>query len=312
MRRYGSVLSVAAAGLAVFALAMVSGHSDWLDISSRILAYALAAASLDLLVGYRGMISFGHATFLLSGAYTVGILGAEGPSSAWIQWPAAIGISAALAALIGALSLRAGGVYFIMLTLAFSQMVYFIFVGLSRYGGDDGLQIYPRSGLPFGLQLDDPPTLYLTVLAAVVIGLFILARVVNSHFGLVIRGCRQNETRMRALGYRTYRYRLAAFTMGGAVCGLAGALLANISGFVSPALGSWDKSGELLVMVIVGGQGTLIGGLLGAVVLIGLESLLSEQTQHWPLAIGFILVLVALWLPNGLRSLVTWRRVRRG
>jgi branched-chain amino acid transport system permease protein len=223
-----------------------------------------------------------------------------------------VGISAALAGVIGALSLRAGGVYFIMLTLAFSQMVYFIFIGLSRYGGDDGLQIYPRSGLPFGFELDDPATLYLTVLGAVVVGFFVLTRVVNSHFGLVLRGCRQNETRMRALGYPTYRYRLAAFVMGGAVCGLAGALLANVSGFVSPALGSWEKSGELLVMVIVGGQATLIGALFGAVVLIGVESLLSEQTQHWPLVIGFILVLVALWLPNGLRSLVTWRRLRRG
>jgi branched-chain amino acid transport system permease protein len=312
MGRYGSVLSLAAAGLALFALAMLSGHAEWLDISSRILGYALAAASLDLLVGYGGMVSFGHATFLLSGAYAVGILGAEGVSSAWVQWPAAVGISAALAGVIGALSLRAGGVYFIMLTLAFSQMVYFIFIGLSRYGGDDGLQIYPRSGLPFGFELDDPATLYLTVLGAVVVGFFVLTRVVNSHFGLVLRGCRQNETRMRALGYPTYRYRLAAFVMGGAVCGLAGALLANVSGFVSPALGSWEKSGELLVMVIVGGQATLIGALFGAVVLIGVESLLSEQTQHWPLVIGFILVLVALWLPNGLRSLVTWRRLRRG
>jgi branched-chain amino acid transport system permease protein len=150
------------------------------------------------------------------------------------------------------------------------------------------------------------------VLATVVAGFFVLSRVVASHCGLVIQGCRQNETRMRALGYRTFRYRLVAFVIAGAVCGLAGALVANTTGFVSPALGGWERSGELLVMVIVGGQATLFGPLLGAVVLIAVELVLSEQTQHWPLIIGALLVFVALALPNGLRTLLGWRAKPHG
>jgi branched-chain amino acid transport system permease protein len=299
-----AALLLALVGLGVLALARATGHLEWLDVANRVLVYGLAAASLDLLVGYGGMVSFGHATFLLCGGYAVGILSQEGVASVFVQWPVAVGAAALLAMGIGALSLRAGGVTFIMLTLAFSQMVYYVFVGLSRYGGDDGLQVFPRSAFPFGLDLDDPVSLYLTVLVTVTAGFFVLSRVVGAHLGLVLGGCRQNETRLRALGYPTFRYRLAAFVIGGALCGLAGALLANVSGFVSPALGGWERSGELLVMVIVGGQGTLFGPLLGAVMLIAVEDVVSEQTQHWPLLIGAVLVLVALFLPSGLRTLL--------
>jgi branched-chain amino acid transport system permease protein len=296
-------------GLALYAAAKLGGQWIWIEIGSRVLVYALAAASLDLLVGYAGMVSFGHAAFLLCGGYAVGILAREEIVSGFVQWSVAIAASAVLAVGIGALALRTGGIYFILLTLAFSQTLFYVFTGLSVYGGDEGLQVYPRSEF-FGLiDLNDPDTMYLVVLAVVTCGYLLLQRVVSSPFGLVLQGCRRNENRMRALGYETFRYKLMAFVIAGAVCGLAGALLANVTGFVSPEYGSWQRSGELLVMVILGGMGTLSGPLVGAVALIGLETAISEQTDHWPLILGPILVLVAIWLPNGLRTLsVLWRR----
>ncbi|MBX9841268.1 MAG: branched-chain amino acid ABC transporter permease [Xanthobacteraceae bacterium] len=296
-------------GLILFGLAHLLGQSLWIEIGSRVLVYALAAASLDLLVGYAGMVSFGHAVFLLCGGYAVGILAKEGITYGLVQWPVAIAASSVLAAGIGALALRTGGIYFILLTLAFSQMVFYVFTGLSTYGGDEGLQVYPKSEFFRGVDLGNPDTMFLAVLVAVTLGFFVLQRVVSSPFGLVLQGCRQNEMRMRALGYETFYYKLVAFVIAGAVAGLAGALIANVTGFVTPDYGSWQRSGELLVMVILGGMGTLRGPLVGAVALLLLETVISEKTDHWPLILGSILVLVAIYLPNGLRTLATlWRR----
>jgi branched-chain amino acid transport system permease protein len=294
---------IAVLGIAFFAIATVSGQSIWIDIGSRVLVYGLAAASLDLLVGYAGMVSFGHAMFLLCGGYAVGILAREGWVSGFMQWPVAMGASAALALLLGPLVLRTGGVYFILLTLAFSQMLFFVFTGLSAYGGDEGLQVYPRSEFVFGLDLNNPTTLYFVVLATACCGIYCLHRFTQSPFGLVLKGCRQNEPRMRALGYETFKFKLIAFVVAAAVCGLAGALLANVTGFVSPEYGSWHRSGELLVMVIFGGMGTIFGPVFGAIVILVLENVISEQTEHWPLILGAAFLAVALYLPNGLRSL---------
>lgn len=295
-------------GIAFYAAAHLLGVSFWVEIGSRVLVFALAAASLDLLVGYAGMVSFGHAMFLLCGGYAVGILAKEDIVSGLLQWPVALASSAALAAVIGVLALRTGGIYFILLTLAFSQMVFYVFTGLSTYGGDEGMQVYPRSQFFGLLDLGNPDTMYLVALVVVSAGFFLLQRVVSSPFGLVLQGCRQNETRMRALGYETFWYKLLAFVISGAICGLAGALLANVTGFVSPEYGSWQRSGELLVMVILGGMGTLSGPLVGAVALIALETVISEKTDHWPLILGPTLVLVAIWLPHGLRTLASlWR-----
>lgn len=306
------IASLALLGLAFFAIAHLSGHAIWIDIGSRVLVYGLAAASLDLLVGYAGMVSFGHAVFLLCGGYAVGILAREGVVSGFVQWPVAIVVSAALAAVIGPLALRTGGIYFILLTLAFSQMVFYLFTGFSTYGGDEGLQVYPRSQFVSFIDLSNPSTMFIVILLMVCVSLLILQRLVKSPFGLVLLGCRQNENRMRALGYETFRYKLVAFIISGAACGLAGALLANVSGFVSPEYGSWQRSGELLVMVILGGLGTLRGPLVGAVFLLVLENAVSDLTDHWPLILGVILVLVAIYLPNGLRTLsVLWRRYER-
>lgn len=296
-------------GLILFALAHLLGQSLWVEVGSRVLVYALAAASLDLLVGYAGMVSFGHAVFLLCGGYAVGILAKEGVTYGFVQWPIAIIASSILAAGIGALALRTEGIYFILLTLAFSQMVFYLFTGLSTYGGDEGMQVFPRSEFIPAVDLSNPNTMFLVVLVTVTIGYFVLQRVVRSPFGLVLQGCRQNETRMRALGYETFNYKLLAFVIAGAVGGLAGALLANVTGFVTPDYGSWQRSGELLVMVILGGMGTLRGPLVGALALLLLETVISEKTDHWPLILGFILVLIAIYLPNGLRTLATlWRR----
>ncbi len=296
-----------------FAGAHLIGQPLWIEIASRVLVYALAAASLDLLVGYTGMVSFGHAMFLLSGGYSVGILAREGIVSGLIQWPVAIATSAALAAAVGAVVLRTGGIYFIMLTLAFSQMLFYVFTGLSSYGGDEGLPVFPRSEF-FGLiDLTNPDQVYLVVLLVVCAGFFVMNRVVASPFGLVLQGCRQNEARMRALGYETFRYKLLAFIIAGAICGMSGALLANVSGFVSPEYGSWQRSGELLVMVILGGMGTLYGPLLGAIALLGIETVVSEKTSHWPLILGPLLILVAIYLPRGLHTLSVWKsRERHG
>lgn len=304
-QRYTVVILLA--GVTFFTGAHLVGQPLWIEIASRVLVYALAAASLDLLVGYTGMVSFGHAMFLLCGGYSVGILAREEFVSGLLQWPVAIGSSALVAAVVGTVVLRTSGIYFILLTLAFSQMLFYVFTGLGSYGGDEGLPVFPRSQF-FGLvDLTNPDHVYIVVLLAVCAGFFVLKRVVDSPFGLVLQGCRQNEARMRALGYETFRYKLLAFVIAGAVCGLSGALLANVTGFVSPEYGSWQRSGELLVMVILGGMGTLYGPLLGAIALLGLETIISEKTTHWSLILGPILILVAIYVPNGLRALKVWK-----
>lgn len=306
------VVMMTVGGLAFYAFVQMTGQPVWLDVGSRVLVYALAAASLDVLVGYAGMVSFGHAVFLLVGGYAVGILSREGIVSGFVQWPVAIGASAALAVVIGTLALRTGGVYFILLTLAFSQMVYYLFTGFSTYGGDEGLQVYPRSEFVRLVDLNDPASLFLVILFCVVASFVCLQRLVKSPFGLVLQGCRQNEARMRSLGYETFKYKLIGFVISGAVCGLAGAMLANVSGFVSPEYGSWQRSGELLVMVILGGMATLRGPFLGAVFLLVLETVISDQTDHWPLMLGSLLVFVAIYLPNGLGTWsFIWRRRER-
>ena len=309
-RRYFAAL-ILIAGMAFFVSAHLTGQSLWIEVAARILVYALAAASLDLLVGYAGLVSFGHAMFLLSGGYAVGILAREGYVSGFVQLPAAIILSAALAAAVGAVVMRTAGIYFILLTLAFSQMLFFVFTGMSKYGGDEGLPLFPRSDFLKLIDLTNTDTVFLFVLGIVCFSFFAMQRLVESPFGLVLKGCKENEARMRALGYETFWYKLLAFIISGAICGLAGALLANVTGFVSPEYGSWQRSGELLVMVILGGMGTLYGPVIGAIFLLGLETAISDLTSHWPLVLGPILLLVAIYFPNGLRSKLSRRRRER-
>ena len=284
--------------------ALLAADQDfYISFASRIMIYAIAATSLNLILGYGGMISFGHAAFLGAGAYVVGILMAEGVDSAWIAWPAAVVLSGLFALVIGALSLRTRGVYFIMITLAFAQMMYYVFISLKEYGGEDGLNLPTRSIVGLGVNLKDDTTFYYVVLACLAACLLGLHRLVHSRFGRVIAGIRENETRMEAIGFPTYKYKLVCFVIAGAVCGLAGALLSNQSNFVSPKLIEWTQSGSLMIMVILGGIGQLYGGAVGAAVLLILEEVLSAYTIYWQLPVGIVLLAVVLFAPRGVAGL---------
>ena len=270
----------------VFVFPLAAKHWDqlfYVSFATRIMIFALAATSLNLILGYGGMVSFGHAAFVGAGAYTVGILMAQGTSSAWLAWPAAMAVSGLLATVIGAICLRTRGVYFIMITLAFAQMMYYIVVSMGSYGGDDGLNLAARSSVGFGIELRDEVTFYYVRARHPDLGALSAAALVTARFGRVIQAIRENETRMEAIGFPTYRYKLICFVIAGGVAGLAGALIANQNSFVSPNLLQWTQSGTLMVMVILGGVGYLYGGVLGALVFLVLEEVLSGYTIHWQL-----------------------------
>ncbi|MGY4575529.1 branched-chain amino acid ABC transporter permease [Bradyrhizobium pachyrhizi] len=288
----------------------VTGNIFILTLFTRIVIFALAAASLNLIMGYGGMMSFGHAAYLGIGGYAVGILAAEGIGSGFIQWPVALAVSALFALLIGALSLRTRGVYFIMITLAFAQMAYYIASALSRYGGDDGLTVYKRSDFAGLINLSDRNQFYYLCLACLFGGLYLIWRIVNSRFGLVVQGVRSNEQRMQAIGFHANRYRLVCFVISGTICGLAGALLANNTDFVSPAVMYWTRSGDLMVMVILGGMGSLFGPVIGTIVYLLLEELLSQFTEYSGLILGPVLLLIVLFARGGIMGLLG--RMRRG
>ena len=310
-RRQAVHLTALAVALLLPPVALAMDEPFFVSLASRMLIYGLVAASLDLILGFGGMVSFGHAAFFGVGGYTVGILFAHGfdgsvflglfpgGDNALIVWPLAMLVSCLLALVIGAVSLRTGGVYFIMITLAFAQMLYYFFVSLETYGGDDGLSMYGRSRLP-GLDLSDDATFYYVCLALLLAFLWLGRRLVASRFGMVIAGVRENERRMVALGFPVYRYKLACFAIAGAVAGLAGALAANQTEFVSPGLMHWTKSGEIMVMVIMGGMGTLVGPVFGAAVFLLLEEVLSKWTEHWMIVLGPLLILIVLFAKRGL------------
>ncbi|HEX5476885.1 MAG TPA: branched-chain amino acid ABC transporter permease [Burkholderiales bacterium] len=292
----------------------------YLGLASRILIYALAASSLNLVLGYGGMLSFGHAAFFGAGAYVVGILAAEGVTSAWIAWPAAVAASALAALAIGAISLRTRGVYFIMITLAFAQMVYYIAVSLRAYGGEDGMPLAARSALGGGLDLANELIWYYVVLGLLAGMLYLLHRLARSRFGRAIEAIRENEARAEAIGFPVYRYKLACFVLAGAAAGLAGALIANQTRYVSPSLLHWLQSGTLMIMVILGGVGRLWGGAIGAGVLLVLEHLISDYRIGWlaalvpdyqdhaSLAVGIVLLVIVLFAPQGLAGLLGNKR----
>jgi len=282
-----------------------------LSIGTRIVIWAIAAISLNMILGYGGLVSFGHAMFFGIGGYAVGILAHHGMASGWIQWPAGIAAAALWAALIGALSLRTRGLYFIMITLAFAQLVYYLGAGLEAYGGDDGLNI-SRSRFAGLLDLRDKASFYWLCFALLCGTLWFCSRFANSRFGLVIRGAKSNDLRMTALGFPVFRYRLAAFILSGAFGGLAGILLANEGAYISPAMMSWVKSGDLIVIVVLGGMGTLFGPLYGAIAFFALEESLPPLLdlgrkgwgEYWQIAFGPMLVLVALYAKGGIDSLL--------
>ncbi len=304
-RTTGIVLLVALVAFPL--LANYFGQEFYVGMVSRLMIFALAATSLNLLLGFGGMVSMGHAAYLGAGAYTVGILMHHGVLSAWVSWPVAVLVGAVLAFLIGLVSLRTKGVYFIMITLAFAQMIYFIFVGLKEYGGEDGLSMPQRSATGV-LDLATDVNFYYVVLALTGISMYLVYRLVNSHFGRVLQAIKQNEVRMEAIGYSVVRYKLVCFVITGALASLAGALLANQNMMVSPSLVHWTQSGSLMVMVILGGTGFFFGGAIGAVVMLMLEEILSAYTIHWQIIVGAVLLGVVLLLPHGLASLFQRKR----
>ncbi len=307
-------------------VALAMDEAFFVSLFSRILIYALAAVSLDLILGYAGMASLGHGAFLGVGAYVVGILAFHfsedmvipflpgewtGTFSAIIAWISAIIVSGLFALIIGALSLRTSGVYFIMITLAFAQMIYFFFISLPTYGGEDGLNMDQRNAFPM-LDLGDDTSFYYVCLGLLLAFVFLCHRIVNSRFGMVMRGCKQNETRMQALGYSTYKYKLVCFVIAGAGAGLAGALAANQSEFVSPGLMHWTRSGEVMIMVILGGMGTLFGPIFGAAALLLMEEVLAAYTEHWMIILGPVLILVVLFARRGIYGFLAGDRGRDG
>jgi branched-chain amino acid transport system permease protein len=315
MKSFFNVSTIAAA-LVVASLILLPVYSNLtgnvfvLTLFTRIVILALAAVSLNLILGYGGMPSFGHAAYLGIGGYAVGILAQEGIGSGTTQFAVALAASAAYALVIGALSLRTRGVYFIMITLAFAQMAYYIASGLARYGGDDGLTVYTRSDFGGLISLSNRVQFYYLCLACLLGTVLLIWRIVNSRFGLVVQGLRSNEQRMQAIGFPSKRYKLVCFVIAGTLCGLAGALLANNTDFVSPAVMYWTRSGDLMVMVILGGMGTLFGPVIGAVVYLLLEELLSQITEYWALIMGPLLLLIVLFGRGGIMGLLG--RLHRG
>lgn len=317
------LLVVLPVGLALLpVVARAADNTYWITLVNHTLIYALAALALDFVMGYGRMESLGHAAFFGIGAYTVGILsthfaqgtpflfGWSGSNEALVVWPLAMVVSGAYAFFVGLISLRTSGVYFIMITLAFGQMAYFFFASLSAYGGLTGLSIWQRNTVGGTDLLANNLYLYYVSLGVLLAVWWLLARIVHSRFGRVLQGCRVNERRMRALGYRTYAYKLTAFVISGALTGLAGALTANQAGFISPDLMHWTQSGDFFVIVLLGGLTSLIGPIYGAIIMLILEQALITVTASWQVILGPILVLVALFFRGGLYGSLTGRKDR--
>jgi len=302
--------------LAAFPLVMQAADNlFYVSFASRVMIYALAATSLNLALGYGGMISFGHAAFVGTGAYVASICIAEGVTSAWIGWPAAIAASALAAWAIGAVSLRTRGVYFIMITLAFAQMMFYLVNSMKAYGGDEGLTLPQRAS-----DLGNEVAFYYVVLVILSATIFLLYRLINSRFGRVIVAIRENEPRAEAIGLPVFRYQLACFVIAGAAGGLAGALLASHGKYVNPGVLHWLQSSTLMIMVILGGVGQLWGGVIGAAVLLGLEHVISDYPiawlaqiapnyqQHANLGVGLVLLAIVLFAPQGIGGLLSRKK----
>jgi len=305
--------------LAALAAYPLVGSAFYVEVVAKILVLGIFAMSLDLLVGFTGLVSLGHAAFFGVAAYAVALISPEyDPANLWLVMPAAILASELAALLVGVLVLRTRGIYFIMVTLAFTQMAFYLFHDTSLGGGSDGIYLnfrpQPRLGEWMPFDLDEGHQLYYFILIALVLVYLMLLRVLRSPFGRVLVGIKANEHRMRSLGYSTFGYKLGAFVLAGALAGLAGFLYAVLFGFVTPELLSWHESGQVLMMVILGGMGSPVGALLGAGSMVALEEAFSMLTKHWQLLMGLVILSVVLFLPGGLMALPARLRqlARRG
>jgi branched-chain amino acid transport system permease protein len=307
--------------LAVPLAAYALDEPFYVALATRIVILALAAAGLNLALGFGGLVSFGHAAFFGIGGYVAGIFAAHAfdaeplfglPASDQIPvvWLAAVLLCSLVAFPIGAISLRTSGVYFIMITLAFAQMVYYFAISWPAYGGEDGLSITIRNGLP-GINTADPLGFFLVCYVMLMASLALMWRIRDSRFGAALQAAKQNEVRVAAVGIQPLQIRLAAFVISAAITGLAGVLFANLNRFVSPSMMSWQMSGELIVLIILGGTGRLFGPVAGAAVYVLLEFALGGITERWQLFLGFILLGVVLFARGGIVGLVAGR-VRHG
>jgi branched-chain amino acid transport system permease protein len=310
--RLASFLPYLAVGL--LALFPLVDTSFYLQLLTKVLIMAIFAMSLDLLVGYTGLVSFGHAAYFGLAGYALALMAPKYETvSLWWTLPASIGVCALFALVTGMLVLRTRGIYFIMVTLAFAQMLFFIFHDTKLGGGSDGVYIYAKPTMQWGetvlLNLEKLENFYWLVLVLAAGSYLLLRRILGSSFGRALMGIKVNEHRMRALGFPVFKYQLASFTLAGALGGLAGYMAAVQYGFVNPEILSWHQSGAVLMMVILGGMGTLYGSVVGAFAFVLLQEVLSNQAwfgiaaKHWQLAMGIFIMLVALYMPQGLAGL---------
>ena len=295
--------------LALVGLACVplAGADFYTELIAKTLVMAIFAMSLDLLVGFTGQVSFGHAAYFGVAAYAVALLSPKyEAASLWYVLPASVGLAALAALVVGIFVLRTKGIYFIMVTLAFAQMFFYVFHDTPLGGGSDGLYLNVKPTaeiagfMPF--DLDNPTHLYYFILAMLVLVYLFLARVLQSPFGRVLVGIKSNEHRMQSLGYVTFRYKLAAFALAGGLGGVAGFLYSVVFGFVTPELMSWHQSGNVLLMVILGGMGNLVGAVAGAFAFVAMQEVFSMWTKHWQLAMGLLIVAAVLFMPGGLSA----------
>jgi branched-chain amino acid transport system permease protein len=289
--------------LAGLAVVPFLGQPFWTAFFARIMIYAIAASALNLALGVGGLVSFGHALFLGLGTYAVALPSFYEIGSGWVHLGVCVALCAFAALVTGAISLRTSGIAFIMITLAFAQMGYFLFVSLKHFGGDDGLPIAHTSRFgPF--DLGSPLAVYGASFALLVGVIVWMAKLKSAPFGMVLGAARQNARRVDAIGLRSRHYQLAAYVLSGVVCGVAGLLLANLNAFASPSTMAWSVSGELIVMVVLGGMGSVIGPLLGAVAFLGLEEWLKGTTEHWMAIFGPLIVLMAVSGKRGIAGLL--------
>ena len=294
-----------------------------ITLMTRAVIFALAAVGLNLILGIGGFVSFGHAAFFGLGGYVMGILAwhdqsyspllewpfvIEGTKSMPVIWLVSIMVSAIFALIIGAVSLKTSGVYFIMITLAFAQMMYYFSVSWSAYGGEDGMSIYVRNNFP-GLNTLDPIQFYSLCFVLLLISLWFVSRLIKSPFGLALNAARQSPLRIQAVGLDLHRLQLFAFVVSGAITGLAGALFADLNRFVSPNMFSWQLSGEFIVFIIIGGVGRLFGPVIGALLFVGLEHFLGELSDFWHIYLGIILLLIVLFSKSGVIGLIAKKEV---
>jgi branched-chain amino acid transport system permease protein len=294
------VTGLLAAAAAVPIFSSLTDQPYYVTFVARVLVLGLAALGLNIALGLGGMVSFGHAVYLGIGAYTVGIAARYGVSDGFTQLAITLALCSLAALLIGGISLRTYGIGFIMITLAFGQMLFFLATSLTRFGGDDGLRVVRPSTFAGVLDFGSPLALYYTALVIVAAVLLFTHALARAPFGMVIRGCRVNEQRMKTLGYPTFRYKLAAYLLSALICGIAGLLYANLTNYASPDYVSWQMSGDLIVYVVFGGTASVAGPLIGAAAYLVLEEILRTWTEHWMAVMGPAIVILALAFQGGL------------